>query len=373
MDDVHALIADAAYTDSIVQLNCGHKMHMECLKGWIEAGSNVCPGRCMPPIAPESAAQVIRVDPDLQHAFRDNEPSERASNESLVDEDDMQTVQARIDERAASDDPAVRALAAQQQETLDRVRGERVQLTDETRHARTVDDANSRIRRREHALRQMSSMWRQGAREMIHAVQQKYAVEQAGFDGEPVTSTLALLGLWGATSTRECFVSNMQTTLSLLSDISSLFDSPAESQNTMKKQADKVTKFFDGLDRSQSSTVAENVDHAICHRLHNMASWIIFFGVVDFDRVDRAHDGFFRYLSPELRDSLRNNVGEVSMDDFPEYQHHFNDEIRGGMSRVKRSRRSVVLRSDDAHVVAPTWALCLGLAGLTMVMAVIGA
>jgi hypothetical protein len=30
---------------------------------------------------------------------------------------------------------------------------------------------------------------------------------------------------------------------------------------------------------------------------------------------------------------------------------YFNDEIRGGMSRVKRSRRSVVLRSDDAHVV----------------------
>jgi hypothetical protein len=375
MDDVHALVEGEELADSIVQLNCGHKMHMECLKGWINSGSNMCPGRCMPPIAPESEAQAITVDPYLPHAFRDNDPSEDGSEGG----DDMQVVQARINERAASRDPTVRALAAQQQETLDRVREEQQQQQE--RLDRVREEQQQRRQRRLNELRQQAPTmreYREIAEDKIEIMQQYY---------RRASPVMRLLRPRGTPGRRRRIVTDMRTIISLLSDqVLPLIGVPATSQSAMKEQADTITKFYSVKDRVESDEHADTRDYEFCNVLNGIMLWSIFFGVVDIERKTvRPNAEANPYLSPELKDTVWNDVGEATCDIYPEYSHFFrvddDSEIRGGAgkrsTRTSRTRHvSTQIHHEPIPVVneLPRWmTVNMGLVGLTMIMAVMGA
>jgi hypothetical protein len=130
MDHVQNLIATLKNTAIGVNLHCGHTLCMDCMKGIIKSGSNMCPYKCLPPIAPMSKEQGV---PLAAGYYGDLQAAADAQDDDMsrgLRDGDFTAAQARIDELAASNNPADRALAATRQEAVDRVARARQEVDD---------------------------------------------------------------------------------------------------------------------------------------------------------------------------------------------------------------------------------------------------
>lgn len=120
MDDVKRLIASEA-PETPLQLECGHKLHVECLKGHVKAGANACP-LCNRLIAPHSKRTRVPRAEDYYGDVAAAYAQQDVDMQSLMTDADVAVAQRRIDQLMMSDSQSDRDRATELQRGLEAVR-----------------------------------------------------------------------------------------------------------------------------------------------------------------------------------------------------------------------------------------------------------
>jgi hypothetical protein len=130
MADVKRLIS-SEQPETPLQLECGHKLHMECLAGIVKAGAdeggNTCP-LCNRLIAPHSRRSHVQVSQDYYGDMALAYARQHDDMQSFMTDADVAVAQRRIDQLMLSDSQSDRDRATELQRGLEAVRTNMVSL-----------------------------------------------------------------------------------------------------------------------------------------------------------------------------------------------------------------------------------------------------